>query len=932
MQNLTKVFSVLLILLTGVQLMAQTGTIRGTVYDEATGETILFANVLITGTTDGTSTDLDGTYALELAAGTYSLTVSYLGYSNLIQDNIQVKPGEVTLLDLKLLEESEMIDEVVIKAKQVRNTETSLMTIQRKSANLLDGVSAQSFRKIGDSNAGEALKRVTGVSIEGGKHVYVRGLGDRYSKTILNGMDMPGLDPDRNSVEMDIFPTNIIDNILVYKSFSPDLPGDFSGGVVDVVTKDFPEEKFTNVGFSLNYNMSQHFKANALSYEGGNMDWLGIDDGTRALPISRQEAIPDESLDSPQLTDMTQSFNPTMSAQETGNNLNKSLSFSTGNQIETEKATLGYIFAANWKENFNHFDNIENNIFLIPIEPGETDLLSEQMTSGTVSSRNNFSSAMAGLSAKRKNHRLSMKYLVLQNGLSTAALLTQRNLESNPSTIIKNNLEYNQRTVNSILVDGKHVFGNTGNFEVAWKYAPTFINVQDPDIRSTGFEQTEIGLEWRPSVGASINRVWRDLTEQSHNAKADVTYKFNQWSGLESKLKAGGGMIMKHRDFSITNFFFSIKNQFNFDINGNPDQLFSEENIWTPESGKGVYVTQISPSGSFEPANVYESNFNIMSAYVLNELPITKNFKAIYGLRVEKSDIRYTGQNNQGTRKYTREKVLDDIDFLPSVNLVYSVNDKMNVRASANRTVARPTFKEKSIAQIQDRISGRAYYGNIDLESTDITNMDLRWEYFFAPGQLFSVSSFYKHFDKPIELVPYASFEPASITPRNQDQGRMIGTEVEFRTKLGFVSPVLKNLGANANFTYVKSSVDVLDENGNAAGTRDAFLGLSPFSVNAGLSYNIPETGLQTSIAYNLQGKRLTIAGAGSIPDVYDNPFHSLKVKLIKTFGQNTLSIMADNLLNQDNIRWYEWEGASPEVFQQFHPGMNIGFSFGRTF
>ncbi len=932
MQHLKKLIAFIFLLSAGSSVYAQSGTIRGAVIDDATGEAILFANVLLTGTSEGTSTDLDGNYSLELEAGTYSLTVSYLGYSDLVQENIQVKPDEVTLLDLRLLEESALIEEVVIKAKQVRNTETALMTIQRKSANLLDGVSSQSFRKIGDSNAGEALKRVTGVSIEGGKHVYVRGLGDRYSKTILNGMDMPGLDPDRNSVEMDIFPTNIIDNIIVYKSFSPDLPGDFSGGVVDVVTKDFPEEKFTNVGFSANYNMSQHFRANALSYQGGNLDWLGIDDGTRALPINRYEPIPDESLDDPQLKSMTQSFSPIMSAQETGNNLDKSLSFSTGNQIETTGATIGYLFAANWKENFNHYDNLANNIFLLPNEPGETKLLAEQMSTGPVSSRNNFTSAMAGISAKRKNHRVGLKYLVLQNGTSTAALLTQRNLESNPSTIIKHNLEYNQRSVNSILVDGKHVFGNTGNIELVWKYAPTFINVQDPDIRSTGFEQTEIGLEWRPSVGASINRVWRDLNEQSHNAKFDVSYKFNQWSGLESKLKAGGGMVMKHRDFAITNFFFSIKNQFSFDINGEPDNLFSEENIWSAETGKGVYVTQISPRGSFEAANMYESNFNILSGYVLNELPITKKFKAIYGLRVEKSDIRYTGENNQGTRKYNREKVLDDIDFLPSLNFVFAATQKMNVRLSANRTVARPTFKEKSIAQIQDRISGRAYYGNIDLESTDITNVDLRWEYFFAPGQMVSVSGFYKHFDKPIELVPYASFEPASITPRNQDQGQMIGTEVEFRTNLGFISPVLKNLGANANFTYVESSVDVLDENGQSAGTRNAFLGLSPFSVNAGLSYNIPETGLQTSIAYNLQGRRLSIAGAGSIPDVYNNPFHSLKFKIIKSFGQNTLSLTADNLLNQDNIRFYEWEGGEREVFQQFHPGMNIGFSFERKF
>ncbi len=913
-------------------IMAQTGTVRGTVYDEGTGEVVMFANIVITGTTDGTSTDLDGTYALELAPGTYSLTISYLGYSDLTTENVVVKPGEVTLLDLKMLEESEVLEDVVIIAKQVRNTETALMTIQRKSPNLLDGISSQTFRKIGDSDAGEALKRVTGVSIEGGKHVYVRGLGDRYSKTILNGMEMPGLDPDRNSVEMDIFPTNVIDNILVYKSFSPDLPGDFSGGIVDVVTKDFPEEKFTNVGFGISYNMAQHFNPNALSYQGGNLDWLGKDDGTRALPIERDMIIPDEVLDDPRLTDMTKSFSPHMAANPTGNNLNKSFSFSTGNQIIKEKVSLGYLFAANWRENYTHFEDALNTIYLLPATENETSLIAEQISEGDISKRNNFANAMAGFSVKKKNNRINLKYMVLQNGVSTAAQLTQRNLDSNPSVIVKNNLEYNERSVNSFLVDGKHVFGEQGKFELTWKYAPTFINVSDPDIRSTGFEQTETRLEWRPSVGAAINRVWRDLSETSNSCRTDFLLRFNQWNGEESKLKVGLGSVMKQRDFAITNFFFSVKNQFSTSINGNPDNLFAEENIWTPENTTGVYVTMISPNGSFEAANVYESSFNVHSAYVLNELPLTNRLKAIYGVRVEKADIRYTGQNNQGTRIFNRTLVMDDIDFLPSLNLVYSVSDAMNVRMSANRTLARPTFKEKSIAQIQDRITGRAYYGNIDLESTDITNLDLRWEYFFLPGQMVSVSGFYKYFDKPIELVPFANYEPASITPRNQESAELLGAELELRTNLGFITDALSGLNFNTNFSYVQAEVRLLDKDGNAAGTRDRFLGLSPFSINSGLTYRLPEIGLETAIAYNLQGRRLSIAGAGAIADVYDNPIHSLKFKLIKTFGQNRLSLTADNLLNQDIIRYYNWEGGDNEVFQRLHPGMSIGFSFSRSF
>ena len=218
------------------------GLLRGTVIDDDFGDPVMYAEVRVEGLDVITLTDLEGQYSFELAPGTYTLSVEFLGYAKQVVNEVVVTEGSTELVDVRLKEESEVITEVVVSATQSRNNETALLTIQRKSAVVLDGVSAQSISRIGDSDAGQAIQRVSGVSVEGGKYIYVRGLGDRYTKTTLNGMDIPGLDPDRNTVQMNVFPTSLIDNIIVRKTFAPNMPGDFSGGVVDIATKSFPDK------------------------------------------------------------------------------------------------------------------------------------------------------------------------------------------------------------------------------------------------------------------------------------------------------------------------------------------------------------------------------------------------------------------------------------------------------------------------------------------------------------------------------------------------------------------------------------------------------------------------------------------------------------------------------------------------------------------
>jgi len=294
-----KKITILIVALLAITQLFSQGTVRGTILDAKTGETVPFANVLVKETETGNTTDFDGVYTLSLDAGIYTVEFSFLGYATLTVPDVEVKDGEETLLDVSFEEEGTLIEEVVVTASAINTTETAVLTIQRKALGLLDGVSTQAIKRTGDSDVGGAVKRVTGVSVQEGKYIVVRGLGDRYSKTSLNGMDVPGLDPDKNSVQLDIFPTNLVDNIIVYKSFTPNLPGDFTGGMVDILTKDFPEKKTISLSAGASYNPTQHFNKNYITSQGGGLDWLGFDDGTRKLPQAISAVINDPNQEIP---------------------------------------------------------------------------------------------------------------------------------------------------------------------------------------------------------------------------------------------------------------------------------------------------------------------------------------------------------------------------------------------------------------------------------------------------------------------------------------------------------------------------------------------------------------------------------------------------------------------------------------------------------
>lgn len=926
--------------------------IRGEVKEAGNGRVVPFAKIKVEGQNTGAITDFEGLYTLKLAQGTYTLIVSTLEFLEQ-KSTVSVKDGEVLELNFKLDVEQvkEMKEATVIAFKKTPNTIAGDDVRRRESTNTTDGISKEQMKSSGDGDVGEVVQRVTGVSVEGGKHVYVRGLGDRYTKTILNGMEIPGLDPDRNTVQMDIFPTNLIDNITVYKTFTPNLSGDFTGGLIDISTKDFPSKKTISFSTGWAFNTATTFNPEYISYKGGKLDFLGFDDGSRALPVGKYEKFPDPSLNDPKLSELTRSFGKTMATNQANNFLDQNYSFSMGNQFNKEKLDYGYNLVLNYRNSFRFYDSISFNEYRKDTDHTVSSLTPFNESRGQLSENDVLWTALLGQSLKiNKKHKLSFLVFHTQNGKKSASNVRSVNYETNPSTLVKQSLQYNQRSITNALLSGSH---SLDKWKIDWKLSPTYSAISDPDIRSTILEELEnpdgsVYYDYNQSVGAEIRRIYRDLKEYNLSGKVDFKYSFVQWDSLKSEVSFGVLNTYKKRDFSINDYIFNVQNATSF--SADPNYYFLDENIWNSERDTGTYV-----KGGSQLANTFSASQNVLGAYIMNELPVSEQFNVTYGARVEKAVNLYTGQNNSGSVKYNKEKVLDELNVLPSVNMVYKLKNKKedaktftNFRSAYATTVARPSFREKSVAQIYDPIQGRRYNGNIDLKQTVIHNADLRWESFFGRTELISASVFYKHFINPIEIVSF-DLAPDEVKPVNAGTANVYGAEIELRKAIGFKAEDKGHLSlvAGANFTYVVSKIDMnqvfinkgtefvteksLREQNAREGEKISdyrpMYGQSPYIINSFINFKNDSIGLVMNLSYNVQGKRLSVIGMGLLPDVYEQPFHSLNFKVSKDLGAKKLwnvSLTAQNILLNSKRRYYESFNTDPRAYDYYYQGMTI--------
>ncbi len=930
----------ILVMITIFNVNAQTGKIAGTIMDGEFNEPMAFANVLIKNTTKGTTSDFDGKYTIDVEAGNYTIVFSYIGYQTIEISDVVVKSNDDVIVDVTLNTNS--LETVVITTTVRKNTESAILDLQKKSITLLDGLSAQSIKSSGASNIASAVKNVPGVSIQGGKYVYVRGLGDRYTKSILNGVDIPGLDPDRNTIQMDIFPTNILDNIIVIKSAAAEYPADFTGGVIDIVTKDFPTKANYTISTGFGYNPDMHFNDNYLNYSGSNTDFLGFDNGMRNIPVNRYQVIPGTFDNSTVLSNMTNVFNKELMAKQSNSGANFNFGFTAGNQFDVGDDKLGYQLSFSYKNKTQFFDDRFDGTYMRDQNNSSVNELVGTRTSEGVEGKNTvLLSALAGIVYKRDNSKYKVNFLHIQNGESSAGLYDQQIAQaaggSGFEPIKKDALLYTERSITNLLFEGNHSFDDS-NWKLNWKVSPTLSRVYDKDHRITPLQQSQNGNYFiSPSAASRPIRIWRNLQEISLVAKVDAVRKYNLMD-RPAKAKFGFNQTVKQRDFSIDDFQFEISGQ-NIVADGNADNLLLSENIWTPQTDQGSHLVW---GDLYEPANTFDATQNISAGYLSNEFSVSEKLKAVVGLRAELFSAIYTGQNQAATEIFVDEKIIDKLDLFPSANFIYSLNDNSNLRVSYSRTTARPSFKEASKSQIFDPITNRLFIGNIDLEPSYISNFDIRTEFFGENSEMFAISGFYKDFKDPIELTFYES-APDQLTPRNLGNASVFGIEFEFRKSLGFLLTSLENLKFNINASYIESDLTMFEDeyNRRVNAARDGesiektreLQGQSPYLINAGLNYSDSEIGLQTGLFFNVQGETLEVVGTGIVPDVYTVPFNSLNFTFNKKLGEekkSTVDIKVSNILNSKRKSVYQSYKASDKTFTQFNPGteFSIGYSY----
>jgi hypothetical protein len=939
---------------------AQKGTIRGQVLDGENGEPLFSANAVIKGTMIGTTTDFDGYFEIQIEPGTYQLEISFIGMSSLVITDVVVTSGEVTVVDpVTLKPASNELAEVVVTSEAVRNSEAAIVTVKRKSTNLIDGVSAAKLRKTGDSDAGDAAKRVTGVSVEGGKYVYVRGLGDRYTKTMLNGMDIPGLDPDKNSIQIDIFPTTLISNLTVLKSGLAELPADFTGGVVNIETQEFPTTKIFDVSVGVGYNPAMHFNSEYIAYEGGATDFLGFDDGTREIPDpngSGPRAIFDDDAE---VSAFNRQFSKTLGAETTTSPMDFGIGISFGDQKSLEDGSkIGYIFSATYDNSRVFYDDIQFGEYQRPIPSDEFQLIPAVDQRGKLSENNILVGGLAGITYKTLLSKYKFTAMHLQSATARSAQLEIVNFEGavqiSDFEAFGHNLEYNQRGLTNMLLSGEHYIDG-GDWEINWAIAPTLSSLQDPDIRKTAFTVNNGDSTFGPGEGGNPSRIWRFLSEVNLASKVDV---IRQHSLLDddAKLKFGISHLFKYRDYSIFQYDLRQVSGNQILYNGDPNSVLVDQNLY--DTGLLSYDPLL--LAGFANPNEYQSNVHNIGIYVSEEFKPTESLKAVLGLRAEIFQQRHTGRdqiaaqnpNNPLGNTLDNDLVLDAIDLFPSANLIYAISEDVNLRGSYYRSIARPSFKELSFAQILDPVSNRTFNGGLfqyqdwdgNLQSTRINNFDLRWERFLDGADIVSVSAFYKSFDSPIELVRI----PAALNdfqPRNVGNGTLIGGEFELRKNLGFISESLKMIAFSGNFTYTYSQIDMTDAEYNARLTNEKdgqtiertrqMAGQAPYIVNAGFSYDNIEKGISAGLFYNVKGRTLEIVGGNVAPDIYTEPFNSLNATFNKTFGEDgkqAVNIKVANILNDVRESLFQAYEADGQVFNRLNPGIAVSIGYTYSF
>lgn len=892
-------------------LSAQTGSIVGRVLNGQTAEPVVSAQVFVVDGA-GSLSDLDGRYIIRnVPVGTVDLQVQVIGFAAKTITGVTVTDGQTTTIDVTVEPSAIALEGITVSAAVERGSTTSLLTERARASVVQDAIGADQISRSPDGDAAEALKRVPGLSVVDGKFAYVRGLGERYSSTTLNGSPLASPVPDKKVIPLDLFPSGFLESIVTSKSYSPDQPGDYAGGLVQLKTRSFPSERVLSFSVSGGWNSTSTF-ADGLGYAGGDLDFLGFDDGTRDLP----SAIP---LDRPlntgyfatgDLYELGRSFTgdwgPTA---QTSLPPNGSLGISYGDDIGIgDDQRFGFIASVNYSSSHTIKTDVVERVFASAgVDDPEVDY------SGEITERSVTLGGMLNATyqfAPTQEIKLSTVYNHI--GDDIARSLTGFNLDSNTDQL-NTRLQYLSQSMINAQLSGEHLLSFLNDATFDWRGGLSKAVRFEPNTREVLYRETEDGRFLFDTFIQSGSVFHQDMNDDGTSAGANLKLPF-EFRDLPSSFSVGGSFDRRTRDNYTRRFRYLpapgavLGDEFR---EQQPNDLFQPSNV-----GPAGFIIQ---EGTF-PGDNYDAEETITGVYAKTDLELLPRLRLSGGVRYETTaqrvDPRYFFDTDQEPLEGADQ---EEQDLLPALNLTFAVTDAVNLRASASRTLARPQLRELAPFGFADYAGGFLVAGNPQLGRSLVQNYDLRWEWFPTPSAVFAISGFYKKFDEPIEVLVLPSSELIKSWV-NADGATNYGAEFEIRSDLGFLGEGLENLSFNGNVTVVTSDV----QTGNDAriyvpgvgpttiavvDRERALQGQSPYVANFGLSWFDPATSWSASFLFNRFGNRIDAVGGQGTPDILEEARNQLDVVVEAPIGAGWKAKLSASRLLGNEVRYIQGGG-----------------------
>ncbi|MBI5647197.1 MAG: carboxypeptidase-like regulatory domain-containing protein [Ignavibacteriae bacterium] len=839
---------------------AQTGSLTGTVRDAHSGEVLIGANILVVESRKGASSDLDGKFLIRgLQPGTYTVRATYVGYRQKTITAVTVLYQQQRTLDILLDEATVQTQEVVVTGERQTNTDAAVLAARKRSATIADGISAEQVKLTPDATTGDALRRVTGISLVDNKFIFVRGVTDRYNSAMLNGVSVTSTDTDsdKKSFSFDLVPSNLVENTMVTKTATPDLPADFTGGLVQINTLDFPDKPIVKLSFSSSYNELANLRTVNMS-QGGGSDWTGFDDGTRDFPSGNFTSH-----------NLAQSLPNNWAQQQKRSPMNMSMNLSYGNRLvlNDEADQLGYIAALSYRNGYSrsnlHYSYTRAGTHIYS-GGGPKDVASVQW-GGLF----NLSFKVGG------NHKFSFKNNFNQSADDKAS--AYRIVDENENDRAVHVTEWDQRSMLVSQLSGTHHFPDVSGLDVNWRLSYTSSTSKRPD-RKTYIYSKNIRAPESEMYLERGDRSWANLDEFSRGGGFDAQLPI---AGV--KLKAGALIEKRERYFDIKFFLAELERGSNaWNLLGLPiGQVFNPDNFG---AGKLV-MTRLS-----DKRDVYSGEQTLVASYGMLDIPLSgfvsfsgvspflEDVRLAGGVRVENSEQRVNTISPFSTDEAFIARV-KNVDILPSANLTFVLNQLLNLRFAASQSVNRPEFRELSSFYFYDYSIYEGTFGNPLLQRALSRNYDARVEYFPGPGEVVAFSVFHKRITNAIEQRILPSSNPER-TWFNSRFGVNEGWELEVRKSLDFLGAYGTNFSVTGNYTRIRSAIEYqqgykVDMGGGVyldeyrTETRE-MQGQSPYMLNFSLLFREPALGTTINLLYNQFGSRLDAVGDERALDVYE--------------------------------------------------------------